>query len=109
MRSVGCWIAVAVALGGCSGGGEPDTPAARGARVYGNVCTVCHNADPSQEGTVGPAIAGSSQELLEAHVLRGEYPPGYTPKRTTHQMPQFPYLEESIPDLAAFLNDAAGS
>ena len=109
MRSSSCWILVAAAAAGCSGGGEPETPAERGARVYGNVCTVCHNADPSQEGTLGPAIAGSSRELLEARVLRGEYPPGYTPKRPTALMPPLPYLEASIPDLVAFLSDATGS
>ena len=34
-----------------------------------------------EDGSVGPAVAGASRELIEAKVLRGEYPPGYTPKR----------------------------
>lgn len=79
---------------------------ARGRQVYLSVCTACHNADPNKDGSVGPANAGASRELLEAKILRGEYPPGYTPKRPSAVMPRFENLAGSIDDLAAFLADA---
>jgi|GEM_PF-4991007 len=78
----------------------------RGRQAYLSVCTACHHADPNRDGAVGPANAGASRALLEAKILRGEYPPGYTPKRPSNIMPRFPHLEASIPDLAAFLADA---
>lgn len=81
----------------------PDSPAARGQQVYLAQCIACHNRDPAREGTVGPAVKGSSRELLEAKVLRGTYPPGYAPKRDTAIMPPMPQLAPTIPDLAAYL------
>jgi len=52
----------------------------------------------------GPAIAGASEELLLARVVRGEYPPGYVPKRPdSGAMARFPQLEGQIPALAAYL------
>lgn len=102
-------LAGVVACGdGSSGPSEAGPDIARGEQIYGNVCATCHGSDPAQEGTLGPAIAGSSQELVEAKVIRGEYPPGYTPKRGTKQMPPLPYLEEHVGDITAFLQ-AAGS
>lgn len=80
--------------------------ARRGEAVYKNVCIACHAADPTQDGSLGPAIAGSSLELLQAKVLRGEYPPGHTPKRPTLSMPVFAYVEKDLPALAAYLNEA---
>ena len=77
--------------------------AARGRAVYLANCVACHNNDPTRDGPIGPAIKGSSKELLEARVLSTSYPPGYKPKRTTTVMPQFPYLKEEIPHLAAYL------
>lgn len=93
---------------GCQDGGEPSDSEASvsGRTVYMNVCIACHHGDPSQDGTLGPAIAGSSLELLEAKVLRAEYPEGYEPKRTGIVMPTFEFLEEKLPDLAAFLAEA---
>jgi len=93
----------------CSGGGEPAlSPLAReGRSVYLNVCIACHNGDPNEDGALGPAIAGSSEELLRARVVRGEYPPGYEPKRPGAVMPAFPYLEEDIPALVAYLDEVA--
>ncbi len=79
---------------------------ARGRGIYLANCTACHNSDPSRDGSVGPAIKGSSLELIEARVLRASYPPGYTPKRQTKLMPAQPYLKSAIPDLAAFLNSS---
>lgn len=81
--------------------------AARGRAIYLAMCAACHNNDPSKDGTVGPAIKGSSRELMEARLLRASYPPDYKPKRKTTVMPAQPYLESSLPDLVAFLNPGA--
>ena len=81
---------------------EP-TSAERGRRVYLANCTACHNSDPGLPGAVGPALAGCQRELIEARVLRAEYPPGYTPKRPTRVMSAMPYLAGNIDDLAAYL------
>jgi mono/diheme cytochrome c family protein len=82
----------------------------RGRAVFVANCVACHNSDPSKDGPLGPAIKGSSKELLEARVLRGSYPPDYKPKRPTRVMPQFPFLKTEIPYLYAFLaNDTPQS
>jgi mono/diheme cytochrome c family protein len=87
--------------------GPTDPLAQRGHEVYRMVCQVCHNANPRLDGTggstPGPAIADASLELLQARVLRNEYPAGYKPKRDTRNMTAFPYLEPELPALAAFL------
>jgi mono/diheme cytochrome c family protein len=80
--------------------------AQQGHEAYRSICITCHNGVPSQDGAVGPAIAGSSRELIEAKVLRGEYPPGYTPKRDTHAMPRFEYMADQIDALTAYLAEA---
>ena len=77
--------------------------AARGRSVYMANCIACHAPDPSQEGGLGPAVVGASRELLEARVLRAEYPPGYTPKKTTQMMIPLQHLETEIDALFAFL------
>jgi mono/diheme cytochrome c family protein len=77
--------------------------AERGRQVYLGSCTACHNADPGSPGPVGPEIKGSSQELLEAKLLRGTYPSGYKPRRPTSVMPPQPQFEKDIPALAAYL------
>jgi mono/diheme cytochrome c family protein len=88
---------------------ESKDPAyARGQNIYRNVCIACHHANPSQPGIIGPAIANASLELLEAKVLRGEYPEGYTPQRSTKQMPPLQYLEANLGDLAAYLAGREG-
>jgi mono/diheme cytochrome c family protein len=94
----------ALALAAC--GREPLSPEAeRGRQVYLSQCTACHASDPSQPGPVGPAVKGASRELLEAKVLRGTYPPGYTPKRPTSVMPPQPQLAPEIDALAPYLNN----
>jgi mono/diheme cytochrome c family protein len=75
----------------------------RGRAVYVANCVACHNNDPAKDGPIGPALKGSSQELLEFRVLRTEYPPGYKPKRDTKVMPTFPFLKTEIPYLTAYL------
>ncbi len=67
-------------------------------------CIACHAPDPSQEGALGPGVTGSSRELLAARVLRAEYPPGYTPRKTTQMMIPMRHLENEIDALFAFLN-----
>ena len=97
----------AVAAWGCSGGDASLSPLAQeGRRIYGNVCIACHNGDPTRDGSLGPAIAGSSRELLEARVVRGEYPPGYTPKRPSVTMPRFESLADQVDALTAYLAEA---
>ena len=90
----------ALALAACA---EDGTPAARGRQVYLAQCIACHNSDPAKDGPLGPALKGSSQELLEAKLLRGAYPSGYTAKLNTAIMPPQPQLKPHIPDLGAFL------
>jgi len=98
---------LATVIAGCSkesdqsSGKSPDWQ--RGRAVFLANCVACHNNDPSKDGSIGPAIAGSSKELLESRVLSTSYPPNYKPKRPTKVMPQFPFLKEEIPYLAAYL------
>ncbi len=76
----------------------------KGRHVWLAQCIACHNTDPTKDGPVGPAVKGSSRELLEARVLRATYPPGYKPKRDSTVMPARPDLAASIPDLTAYLH-----
>ena len=85
-------------------GGSPKSAEwQRGRATYLANCVACHNNDPSKEGPIGPAIQGSSKELVESRVLTTSYPEGYKPKRPTKVMPQFPFLKEEIPYLAEYL------
>lgn len=81
----------------------------RGRAVFIANCVACHNPDPSKDGSIGPAINGSSKELVESRVLRGTYPPDYEPKRKTKIMPSFPFLETEIPYLVAYLRDTSAA
>jgi mono/diheme cytochrome c family protein len=81
-----------------------DPTVAHGRALYMSHCIACHNPDPSQDGTLGPAIKGSNAELVKARVLRGEYPAGYTPKRATHIMVKLPLEEADVAAVAAYLN-----
>ena len=51
----------------------------------------------------GHPAARVGEELIEARVLRAEYPAGYTPQRNTRQMVPLPKLEPFIDDLALYL------
>lgn len=99
-------IAVAAVWFACKPAADAD-PAELGKRAYLANCIACHNQDPAREGTLGPAIAGSSLALLEARIMRAEYPPGYTPKRDSHLMPAQPFLKADVPSLAAYLESVA--
>lgn len=81
-----------------------DPLVARGRVVYQSNCTACHNSDPKRAGSLGPDVFGSSKELLEARLLRAEYPDGYAPKRQTKTMPAQPQVANDIPAIHAFLN-----
>ena len=83
--------------------GDPSGEASRGRQVYLAQCVACHNSDPTRPGPIGPALQGSSAELLAAKVLHGSYPAGYRPQRDSRVMPARPDLSASIADLAAFL------
>jgi mono/diheme cytochrome c family protein len=94
---------VLAAVAGCSGPSGLSPEAERGRQVFLAHCSSCHSADPAQNGPLGPAVKGSTRELLEARVLRGVYPPGYTPKRPSAVMQPMPHLAASLDDLSAFL------
>ena len=97
-------IALAAALTGCSGQeGSLSPEAERGRQVYIAQCVACHSTDPTKDGPLGPAVKGASRELLEARLLRGAYPLGYTPKRPSAVMQPMPHLAGSLDDLAAYL------
>lgn len=98
--------ATAPATASPAGGEQPSQAdlVARGERVYNVNCIACHHRDPAQDGGLGPAVAGSSRELVEARVLRAEYPPGYTPKSDTRLMVALKHLEPDIDALTAYLN-----
>jgi mono/diheme cytochrome c family protein len=98
-----CAFAVAACSKDDAGKSGKNATVARGRAVYLANCVACHSNDPSRDGPIGPAIKGSSKELLEARVLSTSYPSGYKPKRPTKVMPQFPFLKEEIPHLAAYL------
>ncbi len=76
----------------------------RGGKIYAMNCMSCHNADPSKDGLIGPAVKGSSLELLTSRIMHAVYPAGYTPKRSTKQMVALPMLEKEIPALHFYLN-----
>lgn len=79
---------------------------ARGKVVYATNCTACHHPDPKKPGNLGPEVFGSTKELLEARVLRKDYPQGYTPKRKTNVMTPLPQLKNDIEALTAYLNNS---
>lgn len=77
----------------------------KGKLVYLSTCIACHHVDPTKDGSIGPAVANSSLELITARIMKASYPPGYKPKRTTTAMPEFPHLEPDIKALHAYLNN----
>jgi mono/diheme cytochrome c family protein len=102
-RRVLAVIVLAAAVAGCSSQETLSPEAERGRQIYLAQCTSCHSSDPAQNGPLGPAVKGSSRALLEARLLRGTYPPGYTPKRPSTIMQPMPHLAGSVDDLAAYL------
>lgn len=76
----------------------------KGQQSYQANCIACHHPNPELDGSIAPAVAGSSKELLEARILRAEYPAGYTPKRDSKVMVAMPQLSNDIEALFIFLN-----
>ena len=101
---VGCLFFVGCTHKSSGAKAQPVSLYERGRVIYFSRCMACHNQDPHQPGSIGPAIYGSSLELITARVMHAGYPPGYKPQRTTHIMPPLPDLKEDIPALHAFLN-----
>ena len=91
-----------LALAGCEQA-QLSPSAERGRQIYLSQCVSCHGPDPAQAGPIGPQIKGASKELLEAKVVSGTYPAGYTPKRPTTIMLPLPALASDIPALADYL------
>lgn len=79
--------------------------AKKGKSIYLSNCIACHHIDPAKDGSLGPAVIDSSEELLTARIMKATYPPGYKPKRTTTAMPELPHLEPDIKALHAYLNN----
>jgi mono/diheme cytochrome c family protein len=103
-RAVNAALVALVAFStGCTRSDSNEPLTDHGKRVYLTTCIACHNQDPNKNGDIGPALAGSSVELLRARLLEGGYPPGFKPKRVTHVMSAFPYLKDDVEALAAFL------
>lgn len=101
------WLSGLLAIVSCTQKKDnvPASPLAeQGRKVYLANCISCHNPDPSKDGVVGPAISGSSLELLRARVLEASYPAGYTPKRPSHAMAALPHLKNELEALHSFLN-----
>ncbi|HEV8615789.1 MAG TPA: cytochrome c [Methylomirabilota bacterium] len=94
---------VALVTAGCSDAAPKNALAERGRQVYLAQCIQCHSPDPAQAGPVGPPVKGASRELLEAKILRADYPPGYRPKRPTKVMPAQPTVAPDIAALAEYL------
>ena len=81
-----------------------DPLATRGHGLYMAHCIACHSVNPALDGSLGPAIKGSALDLVQARVMRGEYPAGYTPKRQTKIMVKLPLTEEDVAAVHAYLN-----
>lgn len=76
----------------------------KGKSVYQAVCIACHNMNPKLDGSLGPAVAGSSIQLLNERIVNGGYPAGYQPKRATKLMAPLPQYAQDIPAIHAYLN-----
>ena len=70
------------------------------ARQDGKVALVTGAARGTGEATARRFVAEG------ARVVLGEYPEGYTPQQDGAAMPAFPYLEDQIPALHAFLSQS---
>jgi mono/diheme cytochrome c family protein len=103
VRRLAVAVGAALALAACEQGPALSPAAERGRQVYLGQCVACHGSDPAQRGPVGPPVKGSSRAILEAKILRGGYPPGYTPKQNSTIMQPLPHLAPNIDDLTAYL------
>jgi mono/diheme cytochrome c family protein len=80
---------------------------AHGKLIYESNCISCHNKNPNEKGSIGPAQADTPWEVVKVKVVTGRYPealpPGYVPQRTTKAMRAFPKLEGELPAIWAYL------
>jgi mono/diheme cytochrome c family protein len=83
---------------------SPEQLVERGKAIYLANCIACHNVDPKIDGSVGPAVYGSSLELITERVMHAKYPAGYKPKKSSAVMVALPHLQAEIPALKAYLN-----
>ena len=97
-------VAALLLLTACGKKEDTRSAADKGRTLYSLHCIACHNANPAKDGSLGPALQGSSLELLMARVQHGEYPVGYSPKRSTHIMQKLPLSEDEVKSLHAYLN-----
>lgn len=97
------FLSLIILVGCTKKAAEPDL-VEKGRMVYVANCTSCHGVDPKLQGNLGPAIHGSSFELLEKRVIDGRYPENYKPKRETKIMQALPFLKNDIQALHAYLN-----
>ena len=67
-------------------------------------CAMCHNVNPTKPGSIGPAISGSSLELITLKTQKRQYPKGYVPKRKTKVMPIVKLTEKEIKSIHSYLN-----
>ena len=85
-------------------GDEVKVLAQKGQILFNTSCTSCHNSNPKLDGPIGPAIAGSSLELLQLKIRKGEYPAGHKPTRETKVMTLMPHLsDDDIKAIHAYL------
>jgi len=75
-----------------------------GQALYTANCTSCHNSNPTFMGPIGPALKGSSWQLVQVKTTYGTYPKGYMPKRATNMMPQFKFTPEQILQITDYIN-----
>ncbi len=83
----------------------------KGWKVYQKECTICHHQNPNLPGLTnpsGPAITGSSEELVSMRVLKGKYPKGYTAKQEGNSMTVLPHLKNDIGVLTKYLQESVG-
>ncbi len=80
---------------------------AQGRILYESNCISCHNKNPLEKGSIGPAQANTPWEVVKVKIVTGRYPealpPGYVPARTTKAMRAFPKLEKDLPALWAYI------
>jgi mono/diheme cytochrome c family protein len=88
----------------CAQKQSPSLLTQKGKTVYLTSCIACHNVDPAKPGALGPAVAGSSKELLKARILEAKYPAGYKPKKNTKLMVPMPQNKGDIDALYEYLN-----
>jgi mono/diheme cytochrome c family protein len=87
-------IILILSTSACTKSSKTTDLAAKGKVIYNQSCTVCHNMNPKKDGVLGPALSGSSFELLKHKVTQNSYPAGYTPKRKTNMMTLTPNMKK---------------